>query len=44
MSDSLFGRRLTLTGGEEFNALGLRRARYMENTRGSIEMKVAERD
>ena len=44
MSDTLFGRRLTLTGGEEFNVLELWRALYTENMGGSIEMKVAERN
>ena len=44
MSDTLFGRRMTLTGGEEFNVLELWRAMYMENMGGSIEMKVAERN
>ena len=43
MSDSLFGRRLTLAGGQECNGLELWRALYMENMGGSVEMKVAER-
>ena len=42
-SDALFGRRLTLAGGQEFNRLKLWRALYMENMAGSVEMKVAER-
>ena len=44
MSDTLFGRRMTLTGGEEFNGLELWRTMYMENMRGSSEMKLAERN
>ena len=44
MSDTLFGRRLTLAGGQEFNGLELWRSLYMENMGGSVEMKVAERN
>ena len=31
ISDTLFGRRMALTGGEEFNGLGLGKVMYMEN-------------
>ena len=44
MSDTLFGRRMTLTGGGEFNGLELWRVMYMTNMGGSISMKVAERN
>ena len=44
MTDTLFGRRLTLTCGEEFNGLELWRALWMENHGGSVEMKVHERN
>ena len=44
MSDTMFGRRMTLTGGEEFKGLELGRAMYMDNMGGSIGMKVAERN
>ena len=44
MTDTLFGRRLTLTCGEEFNGLELWRALWMENHGGSVEMKVSERN
>ena len=44
MSDSLFGRQLTLAGDKEFNGLELWRVLYMENMGRSVEMKVAERN
>ena len=44
MSDALFGRTLTLTGGEEFNGLKHWHAMCIEKTGGSIEIQVAERE
>ena len=44
MNDTLFGRRLTLTCGEELNGLELWRALWAENHGGSVETKVSERN
>ena len=44
MSDTLFGQRVALTGGEEFNDLELRRALYMDMMGGSVGANVSERN